>query len=105
LHIHCLRAIALLGGFLLISSAYAESKEITSTLAQVEQKRSDRASYKGIVGEIDSIAQKIIVCIDSTNNGNGSGVIIARDGNIYYVLTAAHVVKQPDRYQIIARDR
>lgn len=46
--------------------------------------------------EIDSIAQNITVKItDQKNNHgkNGSGVIIAREGNTYFVLTAYHVIK------------
>ncbi|MDJ0744143.1 MAG: serine protease [Xenococcaceae cyanobacterium MO_167.B27] len=49
--------------------------------------------YTGMVGKIDNIAQQITVRIDNlTNNSNGSGVIIAQQGNTYYVLTAKHVV-------------
>ncbi|MHC5916980.1 MAG: S1 family peptidase [Nostoc sp.] len=51
--------------------------------------------------------------IDSTSGANGSGVIIAKDGDTYTVLTASHVVcekkedKQPCgdyKYQILAPD-
>ncbi|WP_083786865.1 serine protease [Gloeothece verrucosa] len=61
------------------------------------------ASYQGIVKQVDDIAQQITVRIDGTS-GNGSGVIIAKNGQTYYVLTAAHVVSNPDTYQIITPD-
>ncbi|MDJ0534500.1 MAG: tetratricopeptide repeat protein [Xenococcaceae cyanobacterium MO_207.B15] len=49
--------------------------------------------YTGIVGKVDNIAQQITVRIDNlTNNSNGSGVIIAKQGKTYYVLTAKHVI-------------
>jgi tetratricopeptide (TPR) repeat protein len=56
------------------------------------------------ITEIDKIAQQITVRIDSIKSGNGSGAIIAREGNTYSVLTAAHVVKNPDRYTIVTPD-
>ncbi|MEL6606089.1 MAG: DUF2808 domain-containing protein [Cyanobacteria bacterium J06614_10] len=34
----------------------------------------------------------------------GSGVIFEKQGNIYYVLTAKHVVATPDEYEIITTD-
>jgi hypothetical protein len=34
----------------------------------------------------------------------GSGVIIARQGQTYYVLTAEHVVATEDEYEIITSD-
>ena len=36
--------------------------------------------------------------------GNGSGVIIAQQGNTYYVLTAGHVLEGQTQYQVIAPD-
>ncbi|MBE9214956.1 tetratricopeptide repeat protein [Plectonema cf. radiosum LEGE 06105] len=57
-----------------------------------------------LADKINNIAQKITVKIDSRNNGNGSGVIIARQGQTYYVATARHVVKNPDSYEIITPD-
>ncbi|MDJ0534502.1 MAG: tetratricopeptide repeat protein [Xenococcaceae cyanobacterium MO_207.B15] len=49
--------------------------------------------YTGIVGKVDRIAQQITVRIDNlTNNSNGSGVIIAKQGKSYYVVTAKHVL-------------
>ncbi|WP_196527927.1 tetratricopeptide repeat-containing serine protease family protein [Nostoc commune] len=57
-----------------------------------------------LVDKVNNIAQQITVRIDSKNNGNGSGVIIAKQGQTYYVATALHVVKNPDSYEIITPD-
>ena len=54
--------------------------------------------------KLDDIAQQITVLINSKNSGNGSGAIIAKEGNTYYVLTAAHVVQNPDSYNLVAPD-
>jgi tetratricopeptide (TPR) repeat protein/S1-C subfamily serine protease len=60
-------------------------------------------TYTGKVADVDKIAQQITVRIDASNkkNGNGSGVIIANEGQTYYVLTAAHVVENLDQYTIV----
>jgi tetratricopeptide (TPR) repeat protein len=41
--------------------------------------------------EVGKIAKSVTVSIDS-NNSVGSGVVIRKEGNVYIVLTAAHVV-------------
>jgi len=46
--------------------------------------------------EIAQIAIPITVQINNNVLGGGSGVIVARAGNTYTVLTANHVVKRPD---------
>jgi serine protease Do len=55
--------------------------------------------------EVGSIAKKTVVRIESSEGSFGSGVIIGRtekgNKNIYTVLTAAHVVRNPDRYSIV----
>ncbi|MBD2138227.1 tetratricopeptide repeat protein [Anabaena sp. FACHB-1237] len=52
----------------------------------------------GWLGELEAKAKQITVRIDSSSGSNGSGVIIAKKGDIYTVLTAAHVVcKPPDK--------
>ncbi|MCU0534725.1 MAG: trypsin-like peptidase domain-containing protein [Hydrococcus sp. Prado102] len=60
--------------------------------------------YTGIPAKVDEIAQKVTVLISSRQNGNGSGVIVARQGQTYYVLTAAHVIANPDQYEIVTPD-
>jgi tetratricopeptide (TPR) repeat protein len=46
-----------------------------------------------------NIANQTTVLIDGQNPG--SGVIIARSGNTYYVLTAKHVLATPDEYNVV----
>ncbi|WP_261225754.1 serine protease [Ancylothrix sp. D3o] len=53
-------------------------------------------SLTGIPNDVREIAKKITVRIDYAGY-NGSGVIIARDGNNYYVLTAHHVAKNENK--------
>ncbi len=51
----------------------------------------------GWLGELEEKAKKITVRIDNGQNlSNGSGVIIAREGSTYTVLTAAHVICRED---------
>jgi tetratricopeptide (TPR) repeat protein/S1-C subfamily serine protease len=56
--------------------------------------------YTGIVKRVDDIAEQITVRIED-KEGNGSGVIVAREGNTYSVVTAAHVVENKEGYSII----
>jgi tetratricopeptide (TPR) repeat protein/S1-C subfamily serine protease len=49
--------------------------------------------YTGTVKRVDDIAQQITVRIEQIDGGNGSGVIVAKQGDTYYVATAAHVVQ------------
>jgi WD40 repeat protein len=51
---------------------------------------------------IAAIAKESTVVINGQNPG--SGVIISRKGNTYYVLTAKHVVATEDEYEIVASD-
>jgi hypothetical protein len=60
--------------------------------------------YTGLAKQVDEMAQQITVLINSKNNGNGSGAIVAHEENTYYVLTAAHVVKNPDAYTLVTPD-
>ncbi|MDB9318448.1 tetratricopeptide repeat protein, partial [Nodularia spumigena] len=65
----------------------------------------------GWLKEIEQKAQQITVKIQNKSGGNGSGFIIAREGNTYTVLTSAHVFSAPNdpnkictncEYEIIA---
>jgi tetratricopeptide (TPR) repeat protein len=49
--------------------------------------------------EVNKVAKSITVLISGQNPG--SGVMIKREGNIYTVLTARHVVATPDEYEIV----
>ncbi|BDM79938.1 tetratricopeptide repeat protein [Acaryochloris marina] len=50
------------------------------------------ARSQGWVADLEAKAKNISVRIDSSSGSNGSGVIIARQGQTYTVLTANHVV-------------
>ncbi|NJO93900.1 MAG: hypothetical protein HC820_05225, partial [Hydrococcus sp. RM1_1_31] len=104
-------AIAVFCNLLVISGAFSDSSTlaIPSNAVELGSKERSPASAKStarsrIVAQVDDIAQQITVRIDSTQHGNGSGVIVAKEGNTYYVLTASHVVEKPDRYQIVTPD-
>ena len=66
----------------------------------------------GWLGELEAKAKQITVRIDSSSGANGSGVIIAKEGNTYTVLTADHVLCEKDddyecidyTYEIVAPD-
>ncbi|WP_019503361.1 tetratricopeptide repeat-containing serine protease family protein [Pleurocapsa sp. PCC 7319] len=62
-----------------------------------------QAELSGMAAKIKVIAEPITVRID-VSNGNGSGVIIAHQGETYYVLTAEHVVAKEQEYKIVASD-
>ncbi|MFN5970756.1 MAG: tetratricopeptide repeat protein [Microcystis sp.] len=51
------------------------------------------------IAELETKAKGFTVRIDSTSGGNGSGVIIAKKGNIYTVLTADHVLCEKEESQ------
>lgn len=52
---------------------------------------------------IAAMAKAVTVVINGQNPG--SGVLIAKEGNTYYALTAKHVVSTPDEYEIVTSDR
>ena len=59
------------------------------------------------VKKVSDIARQITVFIKQPNGENGSGVIIARQGdtyNVYTVLTADHVVKHQGDYEVLTPD-
>jgi serine protease Do len=61
--------------------------------------------------EVNDIARSVTVLINSSRGENGSGVIISKNGNTYYVLTANHVVPTGEdaqgkiEYTIVAPDK
>ncbi|MFN7414403.1 MAG: trypsin-like peptidase domain-containing protein [Dolichospermum sp.] len=59
----------------------------------------------GIPTKVLDIAKLSSVQIKQANGGIGSGVIIAKDNDIYYVLTAGHVVENKQEYQVVAPDK
>ena len=66
----------------------------------------------GWLGELEEKAKQITVRIDSSSGTNGSGVIVAQEGNTYTVLTADHVICEKDEanecidynYEIVTPD-
>lgn len=60
-------------------------------------------NLSGIAKIIQDKAKQFTVRIDSPD-GNGSGVIVAKNGETYYVLTAKHVVEKQEEYQIVTPD-
>jgi tetratricopeptide (TPR) repeat protein/S1-C subfamily serine protease len=59
----------------------------------------------GYMAELDRKARAVTVRIEKSNGANGSGVIVARDGNSYYVLTADHVVKNSNSLKVVTHDQ
>jgi tetratricopeptide (TPR) repeat protein/S1-C subfamily serine protease len=58
----------------------------------------------GYMAKLDRQARLVTVRIENAA-GNGSGVIVARDGNTYYVLTAEHVVKSTRDLKVTTHDQ
>jgi tetratricopeptide (TPR) repeat protein len=56
------------------------------------QKVERQVTKKGYLAKLNTKARQMTVRIEA-GNGNGSGVVIAKEGNSYYVLTAKHVVE------------
>lgn len=52
--------------------------------------------------QVAAIAEQVSVKIDG--QAPGSGVLFAKQGQTYYILTAAHVVATPDEYDIVTPD-
>jgi tetratricopeptide (TPR) repeat protein/S1-C subfamily serine protease len=69
-----------------------------------------QATLTGYMAKLNDAARKQTVRIENSG-GNGSGVIIAKEGNSYYVLTAKHVLenketqKQTTNNKIITYDQ
>jgi tetratricopeptide (TPR) repeat protein len=57
-----------------------------------------KATLTGYMAKLNDTARKQTVRIENSG-GNGSGVIVAREGNSYYVLTAKHVLENPKTQQ------
>ncbi len=79
------------------------------TKGQNQQHASQPPATNNIVDQVNNIAQQITVRIDfksrkDNKNENGSGVIIAKQGQTYYVATAAHVVENSYQHEIVTPD-
>ncbi len=89
-------AVVLMGGVVLTSLSFAKTVvEPQSSVALAQE-------------NVNTIAEQITVMIDGPGDdeqSKGSGVIIGREGNIYYVLTNRHVVEKNGDYQVQTVDR
>ncbi len=86
---------------LVLSAAHPNPIELKIGVGTlVNRPQSIAQKYTGVVKQVDDIAEQITVRIED-KAGNGSGVIIAKTGNTYSVVTAAHVVKGKEGYSII----
>ena len=97
--------------FLPTSALYLNGCQAKTSIEQNSSSSSNLGSEQvisqpelsGIVAKIKAKAETIAVRID-TNNSNGSGVIVVRQGETYYVLTAEHVVAKEQEYKIVTLD-
>jgi tetratricopeptide (TPR) repeat protein len=102
-----------LGGALILSvlnagitfpQALPSGSANTDSLPRWDKTASRLVAQSSIVENVDKVAQQITVRIASLKSGNGSGVIVAKQGKTYSVLTAEHVVPKPDQYSITTPD-
>ncbi|HEY9704852.1 MAG TPA: tetratricopeptide repeat-containing serine protease family protein [Allocoleopsis sp.] len=78
---------------LLMPNTQAQILPNSVNLAQAKNTNiAQKSNYTGIVGKIDKIAAQITVKINSENNDQGSGVIVGKNGQDYYVLTSGQMV-------------
>jgi S1-C subfamily serine protease len=106
------RSVLILTAFILPSSSIyaltppAPVKQLPEQLALVQGVTAAPDLTPSGAGELAnsrSIAQKITVRVKSANNG-GSGVLVARKGNTYLVLTNQHVTRGANQFQIKTAD-
>jgi multidrug efflux pump subunit AcrB len=71
--------------------------------SNIPEKVKEQDNLTGIAKTIQDKAKQFTVRIDYPD-GNGSGIIVAKNGETYYVLTAKHVVEQQEEYQIVTPD-
>ncbi|MEM8777542.1 MAG: tetratricopeptide repeat protein [Cyanobacteria bacterium P01_G01_bin.49] len=73
-------------------------------VAFLAQLYNDQGQQSNIPRQVNQIAAKISVRIDTPTDFDGSGVIIGRNQQTYYVLTARHVVEGLTEFKIITPD-
>ncbi len=84
-------AVVLIGGVVLTSLSFAKTVVEPQFAVALAQEN------------VNTIAEQITVMINGLNDdekSKGSGVIVGREGNIYYVLTNRHVVEKDGDYQV-----
>ena len=95
----------LMGGNTALSVDRSYHLETNSDRQTITQLPTTTQEYTGIVAKVDNIARQITVRIATVEiSSYGSGVIIAREGNTYYVATAGHVLEPNGKYQIVTPD-
>jgi tetratricopeptide (TPR) repeat protein len=72
---------------------------ITATIPLVQTVATAKSSV-----EVAETARTITVLITDPNGENGSGVILKHEGDIYTVITSAHVVDEKLNYQVTTPD-
>jgi tetratricopeptide (TPR) repeat protein/S1-C subfamily serine protease len=87
-----------------VLSQLSESTVQSTASTPTPPQASKPVALTGVAAQVNQLAEKVTVRIDSRSSGNGSGVIIAQEGQTYFVLTAAHVFAKPDEYTIVTAD-
>lgn len=88
----------LLGAFPSLANSDRGGKDTAKLTTEVSQYHPENSTF------VAGIARQVTVRI-LTNNGGGSGVIIDRQGQVYTVLTCAHVVDEKGaNYRVLAPD-
>jgi tetratricopeptide (TPR) repeat protein/S1-C subfamily serine protease len=95
-------AAILLSALLLAQLPFQQITQAKPSLPATPKTQSDDSDLPS-PQEVQQAARKITLRITSENNG-GSGVLIAKKGDTYLVLTNAHVVKRSTNFQIQAPD-
>lgn len=98
----------------IIFTQNTQAHPFNSTFSQESVTTQQPSNYTGIVQKIDRIAGQITVKINDLSSQNyASGVIIAKQGDDYYVLTAKHLLcinrgetncQVESQYQIVTPD-
>jgi serine protease Do len=79
---------------------------LLGTAATVALVVSYQGSAVALTGrQVNDVARDVTTLIRGANGSHGSGVIISKGSNVYYVLTAAHVVKSGTTYKLVAPDQ
>lgn len=95
--------ITAFSGIAIIDQIQSDQQPIT--ISNSHEIATKPPKYTGIVAKVDNIAEKITVKIAaSEGDSHGSGVILARQGNTYYVVTAGHVMDKDKTYQLVTPD-
>jgi tetratricopeptide (TPR) repeat protein len=84
-------------------SSCSDQKPLQQNSSPTSSQAEEQENLTGIAKTIQDKAKQFTVRIDYPD-GNGSGIIMAKNGETYYVLTAKHVVEQQEEYQIVTPD-